>query len=90
MLNTPTAPRRQTLEILTTRMSIRVEDQKGQLRCDAAGFPAGLDAQQAFVTSAPIHATGIWLVGCNGISVKSCEPLSRIHGITAGGHPHSI
>jgi len=64
------------LETLTTRMAIRVEDQKGQLRCDASGFPAGKGQEQAFVTSTPVHAAGIWLMGCNDFSVKNCNPCS--------------
>jgi hypothetical protein len=76
MLNTPTAPHREQLEKLRTRLSIRVEDERAVTRCEASGFPAGLGPAQAFVTSAPVHATGIWLMSCNGFSVERCDPCT--------------
>lgn len=73
ILNTPTGPRPESLETLTTRLSIHVEDQRGRLRCSATGFPAGPGAEQAFVTSA-IRARGIWLTGCANVDVTGCDP----------------
>jgi hypothetical protein len=76
MLHTPTAPRRQQLESLTTTISMSVKDQDSVFRCRAVGSPAGGGVGQAFIASGPIYATGIWLMPCNGVSLAGCQPCT--------------
>jgi len=67
--------RADALEPLTTRMTVSVRDRRG-FRCQATGYPAGRSDEQAFVTASPVYATGIWLLGCNPVSVAGCNPCT--------------
>ena len=74
-LRTPSAPRVELIEPLTTEIALKVVDQNGEVRCAASGSPAAQDTEgRAFVESTPEFAESIWLVGCNGFDLPVCDP----------------
>jgi len=70
---TPSAPPAGSIEQLTTKVHIRVIDQKNNVLCDATGFPSGKGSQQLIVTSSA-DVIGLWHTGCAALDLRACAP----------------
>ena len=73
MLTTPSAPAVSTIKALTTKVHLRVIDDQGQIKCDAAGFPGGKGNEQLVVTSSAA-VLGLWHMKCATLPLRTCNP----------------
>ena len=76
LLRTPSRPRPEVLEALTTRIELSLVDHGGQLRCRGVGSPAGQGRSRIIVASNSNGATGLWHSDCSGVDLSACEPCT--------------
>jgi hypothetical protein len=88
VLETPSRPDAQALEVLTTRVELSVTDQAGAVRCSGTGSPASDEPYRLVVWSNSGEARGLWHSGCSGVDVSLCEPC-MLHVKVSGIDPRA-
>jgi hypothetical protein len=76
VLETPSRPAVQALEVLTTRVELSVTDQAGAVLCSGTGSPSGEGPDRLVVWSDSSGAKGLWNSGCGGVDVSLCDPCT--------------
>lgn len=88
VLETPSRPDAQAIEVLSTRVELIVTDEAGAVRCSGTGSPAGEEPYRLVVWSNSGEARGLWHAGCNGVDVSFCEPCT-LHVKVIGVDPRA-
>jgi hypothetical protein len=76
VLRTPSQPRPEVLEALTTRIELSLVDHHGKLRCRGVGSPVSEGPSRIVVASNSNGATGLWHSDCSGVDLSTCDPCT--------------